>query len=180
MIQIHRFSFALVVGTLIMATVSSVFGEKLAEGKAGTPQQKRDFAAASLSGEWQVSWQGRLGSEQCVLRLQQDGKTLTGTLKTLRGVSSVTGTVDQPADGKAGERVSFDVEFQGARPYTIRFTGDVVDETKWVGVSRASSVNSGGAYLGHAGEIVQPEHPWTATRAGNQISGSAERQSTSR
>ncbi len=117
---------------------------------------------ADVSGDWQVSWQGRLGAEQCVLHLQQDGARLTGTLKTLRGVSPLSGTVDE-------KRVSFDVQFQGPHPFTTRFIGTIgtADSGKIDGTSQAVSVGTGGAYLGHAGEVVQPEHPWTATRAAN-------------
>jgi hypothetical protein len=118
-----------------------------------------------VSGTWQVSWQGRLGTEQCTLHLQQDGTKLTGTLQDVHGLSPLSGAVD-------GKQISFDVQFQGPRPFTTRFTGTAdkaADAGKIEGTSQAVGVGGAGAYLGHAGEVVQPEHPWTAKRvAANQ------------
>jgi hypothetical protein len=110
-----------------------------------------------VTGDWQVSWQGRLGTEQCLLHLQSDGGRLTGTLHDLRGVWPVSGTVD-------ANRISFDVRFQGPRPFTTRFSG-TAEGGELKGTSQAVGVGGPGAYLGHAGEVVQPEHPWTAKRA---------------
>jgi hypothetical protein len=112
--------------------------------------------AIDVSGDWQASWQGRLGAEQCTLHVQTEGGKLTGTFKDLRGTSALAGTVD-------GRRISFDVRFPGARPFTIRFTG-TADDSTIKGTSQAVGMGGSGAYLGHAGEVVQPEHPWTAKR----------------
>jgi hypothetical protein len=65
------------------------------------------------------------------------------------------------------------VQFQGKYPFTTRFTGKITDAKigagKIEGTSQAINVNDGGgAYLGHGGEIVHPEHPWTATRVASQ------------
>jgi hypothetical protein len=120
---------------------------------------------AGVGGDWQVSWQGRLGAEQCALHLQQEGAKLTGSLKTLRGLSSLSGTVDE-------KRISFDVKFEGPRPFTTRFTG-IANGGKIEGTSQAVDVGGSGAYLGHGGEIVQPDHPWTATRVEKPPSASA-------
>jgi hypothetical protein len=114
---------------------------------------------ADVSGKWQVSWQGRVGTEQCTLQLQQDGIKLTGTLQDQRGLSPLSGTVDD-------KQISFEVQFQGPRPFTTRFKG-TVDSGKIEGTSQAIGVGGSGAYLGHAGEVVQPEHPWTAKRIAN-------------
>ena len=114
---------------------------------------------ADVSGKWQVSWQGRLGTEQCKLQLQRDGTKLTGTLQDQRGLSPLSGTVDD-------KQISFDVKFQGPRPFTTRFKG-TVDAGKIEGTSQAIGVGGSGAYMGHAGEVVQPEHPWTAKRIVN-------------
>lgn len=115
---------------------------------------------ADVSGTWQVSWQGRLGSEPCTLHLQQDGTKLSGTFQNLHGLSLLSGKVDQ-------KKVTFDVKFEGSHPFSTRFAGSVSDG-KIEGTSQAIGVGGSGAYLGHAGEIVQPEHPWTATRAANE------------
>ncbi len=111
---------------------------------------------SDVSGDWQVSWQGRLGTEECVLHLRKEGTKLTGTFDDLRGSSSLTGTVD-------GKHISFEVHFPGPRPFTTRFTGNVANG-KIEGTSQAIGVGGSGAYLGHGGEVVQPEHPWTAKR----------------
>jgi hypothetical protein len=109
-----------------------------------------------VTGNWKVSWQGRLGTEQCLLHLQKDSGKLTGTFQDLRGTSPISGTVD-------GSRISFEVHFPGPRPFTIRFSG-TADGGKIEGTSQAVGVSGSGAYLGHGGEVVQPEHPWTAKR----------------
>jgi len=62
-----------------------------------------------------------------------------------------------------GNNISFDVPFQGSRAYTIAFKG-TLEGDKISGTSQAKNMGSTGPYLGHGGEIVQPEHPWTATR----------------
>jgi hypothetical protein len=113
-------------------------------------------AAADISGDWQVSWQGRLGTEQCTLHLVSDEGKLTGSFRSIHGVSSLSGTI-------TGKQVSFDVPFPGPRPYTIRFTGKI-DGDKIEGSSQAVGLGGPGAYLGHGGEIVQPDHPWSAKR----------------
>jgi hypothetical protein len=115
----------------------------------------------SVAGEWQVSWTGRLGVEQCAIQFQQDGAKLTGTLKDQRGLSHLTGTVDE-------KKISFEVQFASARPFAIRFNG-TVNNDKIEGTSQAVGVQ---AYLGHPGEVVHPEHPWTATRGTEQSSHS--------
>ena len=114
---------------------------------------------AEVAGDWQVSWTARLGVEKCVLHLQLDGTKLTGTFKDLHGVMPLSGTVD-------GNKITFEVQFGGKYPFTTRFTGSVNDG-KIEGTSEAVGVTGGGAFLGHAGEVVHPEHPWTAQRVTN-------------
>ena len=124
------------------------------------PDKPSHVQPLDVSGDWQVTWQGRLGAEQCALHLEQDGETLTGTLKTLHGVSSIAGTVDK-------QRIFFEVQFGDPHPFTTRFTGNA-DGGKIEGTSQAVGIGGSGAYLGHAGEIVQPDHPWSATHLANQ------------
>jgi hypothetical protein len=134
---------------------------------AQTAAQTRENASGSaaakpmdVAGKWQVAWQGRLGTEPCTIQLQQDSNKLKGTLQDQRGLSPLSGTVD-------GKKVTFDVQFGGPRPFTVRFSGNA-DADRIEGTSQA--VGGGGAYLGHGGEVVQPEHPWTAKRASDQPS----------
>jgi hypothetical protein len=111
----------------------------------------------NVSGTWQISWTVRLGTAHATVELKQDGSKLTGTFQQ-NGVSSpVAGTFQ-------GKNITFEVAFQGPRPYTIEFNGDV-DAEKMNGKSRAKNVEGAGAYLGHGGEVVYPDHPWTASRA---------------
>jgi opacity protein-like surface antigen len=118
--------------------------------------QSSAVQASNISGRWEVSWQARLGTDQAVVELQQSGSKLTGTFRDPHHTCPLSGTID-------GKNISFEVEFQAARPYTIGFKG-TVDGEKISGTSQAQNVGGKGAYLGHGGEIVQPEHPWTATR----------------
>jgi hypothetical protein len=94
-----------------------------------------------------------------VVELEQHGSKLSGTFRDPHHTCPVSGTID-------GKNLSFEVQFQAARPYTIAFKG-TVDGEKMSGTSQAQNVGGNGAYLGHGGEIVQPEHPWTATRPAN-------------
>lgn len=115
--------------------------------------------SSDISGDWKVVWQGRLGSENCDLNFQTEAGKVTGNWKDSRGLSKVSGTY------KEG-RLVFDVHFEGARPYTIEFAGHV-EGGKLQGTSQAVGMPGSGAYLGHGGEVVQPEHPWSGTRVGN-------------
>jgi len=122
---------------------------------------------ADLSGDWQVSWEVRLGTDSGTLHLQQNRTKLTGTFKDLHGLSSVSGTIDET-------RISFDVQFQGKYPFTTRFSGHL-NNGKLEGTSEAIGVTGGGgAFLGHGGEVVHPEHPWTAARVANPPSRKVE------
>jgi hypothetical protein len=112
---------------------------------------------ANVAGTWQISWQVRLGTAHATVQLTQDGSKLSGTFQEMAVSSHVSGSVQ-------GKNISFDVEFPGPRPYTIEFTGTVAGE-KINGKSRAKNVEGAGAYLGHGGEVVQPDHPWTASRS---------------
>lgn len=145
----------------------------LTVGARQTAAQTKENASASatpkpmdVAGKWQATWQGRLGSEPCTIELQQDSNQLKGTLQDQRGLSPLSGTIE-------GKKVTFDVQFGGPRPFTTRFTGNV-DADKIEGTSQAVGVGGGGAYLGHGGEVVQPEHPWTARRVANQPGTSAD------
>jgi hypothetical protein len=147
------FSFAIfLLSAFALISVSSSTGQTKENASSSSSAMSND-----VSGKWQVSWQGRLGTEQCIVQMQQDSTNkLKGTLQDQRGIASLTGTID-------GKNVTFDVQFQGPRPFTTRFTG-TADGDKMEGKSQATNVGGSGAFLGHGGEVVQPEHPWTAKR----------------
>lgn len=147
---------AILLACTVMVSVSTAAAQSAEDSPATKPQD--------VSGTWQVSWQGRLGTEQGTLQLQQDGKNITGTFQDVHGLSSLSGTIE-------GKQISYEVQFQGARPFTTRFTGTLDktgEDAKIVGSSQAIGVGATGAYMGHAGEVVQPEHPWSAKRAPTQ------------
>jgi hypothetical protein len=155
-----RSYFVIVCGALLSVIAPLATAHSQAPPTKAVPEKPSHAQLADVNGDWDVSWQSRLGSERCVLHLQQDGSKLTGTLKSLRGLTSLAGTVDH-------ERLSFDVGFQGTHPFTVRFTGNA-DSVRIEGTSQGIGVSGAGAYLGHGGEILHPEHPWTATRVANQ------------
>lgn len=112
--------------------------------------------SANINGKWHGSWQGRMGALPITLDLQQHGTKLTGELIRRSDTSPVTGSI-------IGNAISFTINFAGPKPYTILFKGTIEgDSIK--GTSQAQNVGGNGAYLGHGGEIVQPDRPWTATR----------------
>jgi len=125
-----------------------------------SPAQKPPGPPADVAGNWRVSWQGRLGTEEGTLHLQQEGAKLTGTFQDLHGISSLTGNV-------AEKQLTFKVQFKGKYPFTTQFIGGVEGD-KIEGTSQAVEVGAGGAFLGHGGEVVHPEHPWTANRVAHQ------------
>ena len=128
------------------------------ENDAPAKSQPKDFG-----GNWQVAWTNRGGTQQCILRLQQDGQKLTGTFQDGHGTSPLSGTVDE-------KQITFNVQFGGRYPFTIQFSG-IATGGSIEGTSKAIGVE--GAFLGHGGEIVHPEHPWTAKRlAGQSIQSS--------
>jgi hypothetical protein len=171
-IQRSRFSLSLLLCCACVFAVNPLFTVAQAEAKQTTaqtigqaqkdpvPDKPSHVPPAEVAGNWQVSWQGRLGSEPVVLHLQQDGTKLTGTFQDLRGVMPLSGTIDE-------KKISFDVQFKGPRPFTTRFIG-TADGDKIEGTSQAVGVEGGGAFLGHAGEIVHPEHPWTGKHVASQ------------
>jgi hypothetical protein len=94
--------------------------------------------AANVAGNWQLSLQGRRGTMQATLKIQQNGSKLTGTMDGMgpmhNGSSPLTGSTE-------GGNVSFSVT--GTRmPLTFKGT---VDGDKMSGT-------------------MQQGNPWTATR----------------
>jgi hypothetical protein len=176
-IQHSRFAVKLVLQRAATFIVSAIFvfisisGRLQAQNQKDVPEKTSQEQLADASGDWQVSWEGRMGTEQATLRLRQDGAKLSGTFKDVHGLSSVSGTISKTA----GEnKISFDVKFEGRYPFTTRFNGSA-SGGKLEGTSQGINVTDGaGAYLGHGGEIVHPEHPWTAIRIANQPAQSAD------
>jgi hypothetical protein len=107
---------------------------------------------ANIGGAWQLSWQGRSGSEQATIQIQQDGSALSGTFQDSRGSSQLTGSVQ-------GNNVSFSVQVQGRRTMTLAFTG-TIDGDKMSGTLQPQG--GGGGRQGGGGG--QGTHSWTGLR----------------
>ena len=106
----------------------------------------------NIGGAWQLSWQGRDGSQQATIQIQQDGSKLSGTFQSPRGSSQLTGSV-------SGNNVSFSVQMQGRRTITLVFAG-TIDGDKMSG--RLQPQGGGGGHEGRGGG--QGDHSWNAVR----------------
>ncbi len=111
--------------------------------------------SANVSGNWQISWQGRRGSEKGTLHLQQDGDKLTGSFEGPRGSSDLTGTVQ-------GGNISFNVQMQGRRTMTLAFSGTLDGTSKMSGTIQHQGGEEGQGGGHHGGG--QGKHTWSATR----------------
>ena len=109
---------------------------------------------ASIGGAWQISWQGRGGSQQATMQIEQDGTKLSGTFQDSGGPSAVTGSI-------AGNSVSFSVQVQ-ARPMTLAFTG-TIDGDKMSGTFQPQGGSGGGGGRGGRGG-GQGNHTWSGVR----------------
>lgn len=109
--------------------------------------------AANIGGAWQISWEGRGGTQQATIQIQQDGSKLSGTFQDSGGSSSqLTGSV-------AGNNVSFSVQVQARRTMTLAFTG-TVDGDKMSGTFQPQG--GGGGREGRGGG--QGSHSWSGVR----------------
>jgi hypothetical protein len=107
----------------------------------------------NIGGAWQLSWQGRDGSQQATIQIQQDGAKLSGAFQGPRGSSALTGSV-------SGNNVSFSVQMQGRRTITLAFTG-TIDGDKMSGTLQPQG-GGGGGHEGRGGG--QGDHSWSAAR----------------
>lgn len=116
--------------------------------------QSSESQPVNIGGAWQVSWQGRGGTQQGTMQIQQDGSKLSGTFEDASGSSSVTGSV-------SGKNISFNVQIQG-RPMTLAFTG-TLNGDKMSGTFQPQGGSSGGGgRRGRGG--AQGSYTWTGVR----------------
>jgi hypothetical protein len=108
-----------------------------------------------LAGQWQLSWQGRIGTEQATLLLQPAGDTLSGSFRNARGSAVLSGLV-------YGPKLSFAVDFPGPPAYRIVFSG-VAQGNQIQGEAQPQDVD-GRAFAGHGGEVARDYYTWSATR----------------
>ena len=111
---------------------------------------------AKVRGKWRIAWNVRLGTVRGVLTFQQSTNQVTGTFEEYGQKFPLSGNVQ-------GQAITFDVPFSGPPSYTIEFKGKIDGDGDEM---RGTSTMKGGGrvFLGHAGEQVEPEHPWTATK----------------
>jgi hypothetical protein len=108
----------------------------------------------SVSGRWQISWEARIGTERDTIELEQTESKLTGTFHGKLGSPKVSGNVD-------GTHVMLRMDFPGAQPYTLLFTG-TIEGDKMSGKFEVPGVDR--AYDFH-GENVRPtNYTWSAVR----------------
>jgi hypothetical protein len=122
---------------VVIAAVPKAGAETLSLDARNSFVQDADQSAgetASVAGKWLLSWQGRKGSRQATLDIQQDGSKLTGAFGERSGSEPLSGSVQ-------GNQVSISV---GGRKRAISLTGTVEGK-------RISGTTSDGA-------------SWTATR----------------
>ena len=50
---------------------------------SAAPDKPLQAQPLDVNGDWRVAWQGRLGTEQCMLHLQMKGTKLTGNISGL-------------------------------------------------------------------------------------------------
>lgn len=135
--RLYRFVFVFLLATPLLIAQDS---------------QSNESQPANIGGAWQISWQGRGGTQQATMQIQQDGSKLTGTFEDASGSSSVTGSV-------SGNNVSFNVQIQG-RPMTLAFTG-TINGDKMSGTFSPQG-GSGGGRGGRGG--AQGSHTWSGVR----------------
>ncbi|MGA8273083.1 MAG: hypothetical protein WB919_16090 [Candidatus Sulfotelmatobacter sp.] len=114
--------------------------------------------AASLTGKWQLSWEARLGTERGTIQIEQVGTKLSGTYQGRLGSSKAYGNME-------GQHINLNIDFGGAAPFTISFTG-TVDGDKMGGKFAIKGADDG--YDSH-GENARPsDYSWKAIRQPNQ------------
>jgi hypothetical protein len=98
--------------------------------------------AVNVTGNWEVSWQGRQGMRIINIAFQQDGEKLTGTYVASTGQEvPVTGTIE-------GAKITFSVTMPTQQgEFTINFKGTVEGDAM-----------SGTLTVGDA------ERPWTGKK----------------
>lgn len=146
----HQRTKAILGGLLAFATL--VFGAVRA-----SPKDQPLLKPAKIAGKWRFAWDVRLGRVRGVLDLKQKADQVSGTF-----FEEINGHTYSLSGSLQGKDIVFDVPFpEGSRPFTIEFTG-TVDRDKMTGTSAMKS--SGQVFLGHAGEVDEPQRPWTATK----------------
>jgi len=108
-----------------------------------------------VAGRWQLSWRGRIGTEQAIVALQPHGQALSGSFNGAQGSLPLSGSLQRAT-------LSFTVDFPGPPAYRILFSG-VVQADRIEGNAQPQGVD-GRAFAGHGGEVAPDYYSWSATR----------------
>jgi hypothetical protein len=108
-----------------------------------------------IAGRWQLSWRGRIGTDQALVALRQSGQAVSGSFDGAQGHLPLSGEF-------AGTRLSFTVEFPGPPIYRILFSG-IAQADRIEGKAQPEGVD-GAAFAGHGGEVAPDYYRWSATR----------------
>jgi len=107
-----------------------------------------------VGGKWRIAWDVRFGTVRGILSLKDHADEVTGTFEEYGKTYPLRGSLK-------GQAITFDVPFGGPVPYTIEFKGKV-ERRRMTGTSGLKG--GGHVFLGHAGEVQEPERPWIATK----------------
>lgn len=133
---------------------------------AAAEERQAPEQLVNVAGNWQISWEARIGTEMATVRFLQDDAKLSGVFHGQLGSPAVAGTVD-------GKKVSFTFEFTGKYPFTLAFAG-LLENDKMSGKFEVRGVASG--YDPH-GENARPtDYSWKASRLADENGQSAKNQ----
>jgi hypothetical protein len=109
---------------------------------------------ARVAGKWQFSWEARIATESGTLQLEQADSKLSGSYHGNLTAPKVSGAIE-------GNKITLNMNFQRAHPFTIVFTG-TIDGDKMSGKFVIPGMENG--YDPH-GENVRPSnYSWAAVR----------------
>ena len=124
--------------------------------QASSSDRRVQIRNARVGGKWKVAWNVRLGTVRGILVFKQRAAQLSGIFQEYGHRYLLSGSIQ-------GQSITFEIPFPGPRPYTIEFKGII--DSNGDGMRGTSQLKGGGhGFLGHAGEVDEPQRPWTATK----------------
>ena len=113
-----------------------------------------------VAGRWQLSWHGRIGTEQAIVVLQQGGQAVSGSFDGARGSLPLSGSVArQPVVVHGG----FSGSASLSNPVLRRRRRQIGSRAR-----RSPKRVDGGAFAGHGGEVAPDYYRWSAVRIGRE------------
>ncbi len=145
-----------IVLSVVATAACFVVGAQASPSDVGPGNHAPALKTAKIGGKWQIAWDVRLGTVRAILVLKQNATKVTGMFQQYGREYPISGSIQ-------GHDIIFVVPFTGPPPYTIEFRGTVdADSDSISGTSRLA--DGGQAFLGHAGEVDEPQRPWTAIK----------------